>query len=360
MKKSFLILFLILGLIALSSKISLAENTASSHINSTPQIIDKGVFHLEKYKTDTPITALGFVNNRLLVSFSSTEHAWFFNNSFAPVNGNDPAKALGYPSMQTAESFLTVPKTSPCAKFKDAVSAVSITNTKNLCLSSSTGGDFTLHLLPAAKDKPIAIGYGKHPMLEKTRVTWVGYDGNLYIAHIHPSLFADDVTVLKEKTSPTVFLLRNGVRYSIPDEKTFYTWFDSFKSVSVIDAKKLASYPLIGKANIRANTVIQFSDAPDLYIFQSANDAYQVFGKDVKITEEKPDKWILPDPKNKKSTIELLKRPVLLRKISVQSDLMDTFGPTWTTHVLTLDPKLRSTFTISDKPFIPVQDILFE
>jgi hypothetical protein len=358
MKKTILIVLLILILVGISANISHADD--STRISQTPDIFDKGSFHVVRYKSDTPIKALGLVNGKLLVSFSETEHAWSFNNTFAAVNGADPAKALGYSTMQTAKSLLTVPKKSPCEKFKDAVGAIALTDTKTLCLSATPGGDFTLHLLPAVKDKPIPIGFGKQPILEKTKVSWIGYDGNLYIAYLHPSLFADPVTVLKTKTSPTVFLLRNGVRYSIPDEQNYYTWFDSFKSVTITDAKKLASYPLIKKSTFKPNTLIQFDDAPEIYVYQPANDPYLVFGKDTKITEDKPDKWVVIDPKKKTATANLLKRPELLRRALSPSDLVMAFGPAWSAHITKLKAEQKSQFVISEKSFDPTKDILFE
>ncbi|MCX6715003.1 MAG: hypothetical protein NTX72_04260 [Candidatus Uhrbacteria bacterium] len=360
MKKSFLVLFLIVILIGISSQISRADDSVPTHISSTPEITDHGTFHVARYKSDLVIQALGLVHGNLLASFSTTEHAWFFKTGFTPVTGTDPAKALGYPSMQTAESFLHIEKKSPCIKFKDAVSEVAITETKTLCLSSSPGGDFTLHLLPALKDKPIPIGFGKHPILEKTRVSWVGYDGNLYIASLHPSLFADDVTALKEKTSPTVFLLRNEMKYSVPSEQVFYTWFDSFKSVSLIDARKLATYPIQAKAGFRPNTLIQFTDSPDIYVYQPANEPHLAFGKAVVIITEKPDKWVIQDPKNKKLTFDFIKRPELLRHIASQTDLDNTFGPTWNMHVLKLDASLRTKYNTDKTDFNPKTDIIYE
>lgn len=358
MKKTILIVLLILTLIGVSANISRADD--STYITQAPDLFDKGTFHIVRYKSNAVIQALGLVNGNLLISFSQTEHAWSFKNKFAAVVGADPAKALGYPSMQTAQSLLVVPEKSPCKKFKDAISAVALTDTKTLCLSASPGGDFTLHLLPAIKDKPVPIGFGKQPILEKTKVSWIGYDGNLYIAYLHPSLFAGEATALKTKTSPTVFLLRNGVRYSIPDEQNYYTWFDSFKSVTITDAKKLASYPLIKKSTFKPNTLIQFDNAPEIYVYQPANDPYLVFGKDTKITEDKPDKWVVIDPKKKTVTTELLKRPELLRRAISPSDLVMAFGPAWSAHVTKLKAEQKSQFVISEKNFDPTKDILFE
>lgn len=347
-------------LIGVSSRISRADDSTGVHITHTAETTDRGTFHLARYKSDYVIQALGLINGSLLASFSTNEHEWFFKKEFVPVIGLDPAKALGYPSLQTAESLLGVGKTSPCIKFKDAISEVALTSTKTLCLSASAGGDFTLHLLPAIKDKPIPIGFGKHPILEKTRVSWVGYDGNLYIAYLHPSLFADETTALKTKTSPTVFLLRNGMKYSVPNEQTFYTWFDSFKSVSVMDARKLATYPIQGKAGYRPNTLIQFAGAPEIYVYQPASEPHLAFGKDVKIIEEKPEKWVIQDAKNKKLTIDLLKRPELLRRVNSTTDLDNTYGPSWNKRIVMLDTALKAKYAISDKDFNPKTDIVYE
>lgn len=360
MKKTILIAILLLLLIGASSRITRADDSVTSYLSQTPELFDHGTFHVAKYKSTMSIQALGLVNNSLLASFSETEHAWFFQNIFKPVNGLDPAKALGYTSMQTAKSLLVIPKESPCIKFKDAISAVALTETKTLCLSATPGGDFTLHVLPAVKDKPISVGFGKFPILEKTRLSFVGYDGNLYIASFHPNLFSDDITALKSKTNPVVFLLRNGSRYSIPNEITYFTWFDSFKSVSVIDAKKLATYPLQTKSGYRANTLIQFKGSPEIYVYQPANDPYITYGKDVKISEEKKDMWVILDPKNKKLTINFFKRQELLRHAATLTDLINLWGPSWNKHLVQLDAEQENQFAITDKDFDPTKDVIFE
>lgn len=360
MKKLFLSLVLFVALIGASSQITRADSETDIPLRTTPDLFEKGTYHVVRYVSDVPIKNMGLINNQLLVSFSDKEHAWFLNDRFVRVSGTDPAKALGYPSMQTAESFKGIPKKHACEKYKDAVSAVTINPDKFLCLSSTAGGDFTLRVLPAAKPVPVNIGFGKHPILENTRLSWIGYDGNLYIAYFHPSFFSEVVTAVKSKTNPTVFLVRNGMRYSIPSEAVFFTWFDSFASVSVLDAKKLAASPVQAKAGYKANTLIQFSDSPNIYVYQPANSPQLVYGKSVKILEDKPDRWILQDPKNAKKNIELLKRPERLRHIKTEADAQNTFGTTWTKRIVVLDAALKSTYTISDKAFSPKTDIVYE
>lgn len=359
MKKTLLILFFIIVLIAASSQISRADDSTSPHIIQTPELFDHGTFHVDRYKSDLPVTGLGLVNGKLLASFSETEHAWFFQNTFKTVTGKNPAAALGYPSMQTAKSTITLPKKSPCEKFKDAIGALSLTETKTLCLSTTPGGDFTIRILPSTKDKPISIGFGKYPLLEKNRLTYVGYDGNIYVAWFHPNLFTDDITASKSKTSPTVFLTRNGMRYSVPDEKTFYTWFDSFKSVTSVDAKKLATTPLQSKAGYRSNTLIQFNDSPEIYVYQPPNNPFHVFGKDIKVVNETKDQWEIQIAKNKTTTI-LKKRVELLRHAASMTDLLNLYGQNWSTHLIKLDAAEKSKYTISEKDFDPTKDYVIE
>ncbi len=354
-----MILLLIIVILGISSQISRADDT-QSHISATPDIFDQGTFHLARYKSDMIIQRLGIVNGNLLASFSVSEHAWFFKDAFVPVTGSDPAKSLGYSPMQTSDSLRNIPAKSPCEKFKDAISAVALTDKKTLCLTSSAGGDFTLHILPSTKDKPIPIGFGKEPILEKTRVSWIGYDGHLYIAYLHPSLFADEVAAHKTKTNPTVFLLRNGIRYSVPNEQTYYSWFDSFAPVTILADKKMITYPLQAKATYRANSLIQFAGSPEVYVYQPANDPHLLYGKDTKIAEDKNDKWVLQDPKKKGATIDLHKRPELLRHITSETYAINTFGPSWNKRILVLDPELKKKFLISDKAFVSETDITYE
>ncbi len=127
----------------------------------------------------------------------------------------------------------------------------------------------------------------------------------------------------------------------------------------VTDARKLTSYPLQAKALYKPNTLILFDDAPDVFVYQPPNDPYLVYGKSVQIISEKQDRWIIQDPKNKKLTIDFLKRPELLRHAS-QADLIDTFGPEWNKHILKLNALMRSKYTISDKNFTPATDVVYE
>ena len=198
---------------SLPTSIVNAADPSLSSLTKTTDLWDRGTYHVVKYASDVPIQFLGTVGDHLLATIAPDQHQWFFNNAFVPVHGTDAAKALGYPKRITSESLLSVPKKSLCTKYKDTISTLSITDTQTLCLRSTPGGDFTIDLMP--EDRKISVGFGKQPILEKNKFTWIGIDGNLYIAYFHPTFFNTTVTALKTKTNPAVFLFRNGVKYSL-------------------------------------------------------------------------------------------------------------------------------------------------
>lgn len=358
MRKSLLILFLIVVLLGISSRIIRADNS-SSHISSTPDIFDHGTFHVARYKSDAVIQSLGLIGGKLLASFSVSEHAWDLNGTFTPVQSEDPIKALGYSTAQsfTAEKYAEAAKinstTKACDKLKDVVAQDEIVGA-NICLTATAGGDFTVHLMPG--DIKWNIGFGKQPIVKGTRIYWIGYDGNLYIASLHPSAFTETVSAIKSKTNPVVFLVRNKVRFQIPDEKTYFTWFPSFQAVKISTAKQLASYPLLGKISYRANTLIKFKGEPTVYAYQPPNNPYVKYGKDVKIIEETNTAWTLLPPRSKKNET-MTKVPEQLLPILTESDIVEFFGPHWKKQIIELDLSQKAKYSISTKPYAPTWNI---
>ncbi len=334
-----------------------AADTTSIHVSPTIETWDHGTWHLARQKSDTPISSLGKINDALLLGFGTADYEWSFKNGFVPVLSTDPATALGYPKVDTSASLLSVPKKSACASIKTVISSVVISDTKSLCLLSSAGGDFKLELLP--EKTILSVGYGKQPILSKTSLTWFGYDGNLYTAYLHPSFFDSTFSAVKTKTNNAVFLIRNGLQYFIPSEQIFYSWFDSFKSVSVITSSKLNSYMDIGNASFRPNSLLKFSDAADLYVFQPANDPYITFGKSVKITDNQSNHWMILKS-GTKTPISVAKRPALLRHIATELDLTNLYGPNWKKNIIEIDAAKKSVYTISPTDFNLKTDLIIE
>lgn len=347
--KVFLLSFLFIFFV---TNVVIAQNEKSDKT-----VLDKGLFHIVKYKRIKPIVDIGKVGDRLLISFSSEEHEWLFNNNFVSVNGSDPAKILGYPTYENSVTLLKSPTKNACTGLKEVVSSIAITKTKNLCLTSSKGGDYVLYLMPDKKKLP--VGFGKKFILEKNGLTWIGYDGNLYQAFIHPELFSETVSAIKYTKAPTVYLIKDGMKFQIPDEKTYFSWFSSWKDVKGVDAKTLAKYSLKGKISFKPNTIIKFTDEKELYVFQPKNDPYLTYGKDVTIVTEEIDSWEVKKLKNQTSE-KMTKRPEVLRHIISIDDVEKTFGPNWQKRLIELPLTLKSKITIDEKDFIPETDILVE
>ncbi|OGL97923.1 hypothetical protein A2318_03910 [Candidatus Uhrbacteria bacterium RIFOXYB2_FULL_45_11] len=355
MKKTFLALCLVIVCMHAPTQIAHASTSDSPVFNATPELMDHTTFHVARYKTSQPIKFLGFVEGKLLASFSAEQHIWYMNGTFVPVTGADPAKALGYPATTTftAEKFAEVAKnnstTKACDKLKEPVVAQDeIAGGKNLCLTATPGGDFTVHLMPG--DIKYGVGFGKQPMVKGTHIYWIGYDGNLYIASMHPSAFTETVTAIKSKTNSVVYLVRNGVRFQIPDEKTYYTWFPSFSAVKIQTAKQLASYPLIGKTKFRANTLLKFKGEPTVYAYQPANNPYVKYGKDVKIIEETPTNWTVL-PVKSKTNETFTKQSEKLFPINSLTEMVDAYGPNWQKGLIELEITQKANFSIADKSF---------
>jgi len=237
------------------------------------------------------------------------------------------------------------------------VSSIAITKTKNLCLTSTKGGDYVLILMP--DKKKLSVGYGKKFILEANGLTWIGYDGNVYQAFVHPDFFAGTVTALKYKKAPTVYLIKDKMKFQLQDEKTFFSWFSSWKDVKQVDAKTLSTYKLIGKLSYRPNALIKFAGEKELYVYQPKNDPYVTFGKDVKIVSEDADVWMIQKT-GAKTSEKFVKRPEVLRHIVSVDDVVRLYGPAWSKRLIELPASLKSKFTILEKDFDLNTDVVVE
>jgi|GEM_PF-2816955 len=62
------------------------------------------------------------------------------------------------------------------------------------------------------------------------------------VAHAGAPLTSN--TTFRTVTNSTVYWYANGMRYPFPNEATYFTWFDSFNNVRVVDDSYLQVYPL--------------------------------------------------------------------------------------------------------------------
>jgi len=353
---TFVRFFVLLFLFCVSASVAFAEVTPKP-IMVNAQSWDKNGFHVVEHASETPAIDLGLVGDRLLVTFSADQHAWFFNHAFVPVVGEDPAKALGYPTWQKADGLVTKPTKNQCTGLKDVVAAVVINKQKSFCLTASQGGDYTLYLMP--KKKKFEVGFGKKFLLSKEGLTWIGYDGSVYQALMHPDVYQDDVVAMKTKNSSVVYLVKNGMKFQIPDEKTFFSWFRAWKDVKVVDAKVLAKNKTIDRISFKPNSLIKFAGESTIYIYQPKNDLNFQYGKDVTITKEGKDGWEIKQGKNKTSE-KVAKRKEVLRPVESVQDLIDLYGPNWQKRLIELETNKKSTFTIQEKTFDAKTEVVTE
>ena len=84
----------------------------------------------------------------------------------------------------------------------------------------------------------------------ETHVYWIGTDGRLRISTIKPYAYLNWNNPLFGKFSDTstVFMLRDGNRYTVVDESTYFSWRDSFDGLISLDGVNESLYVDAGQA----------------------------------------------------------------------------------------------------------------
>ncbi|MEK7619936.1 MAG: hypothetical protein AAB413_01715 [Patescibacteria group bacterium] len=115
--------------------------------------------------------------------------------------------------------------------------------------------------------KDLTIGYGSRPMLSgANHVYWTGADGKFYHATIRPSLVkTSQVQAWKQAGSPIVYLVKDGWRYAIPDETTYFTWFDSWSQVKTV-GNEIYSVPIGGAASMNIGSLVKLVGDDRVYM----------------------------------------------------------------------------------------------
>lgn len=117
----------------------------------------------------------------------------------------------------------------------------------------------------------LTLGFGSEPRLaDGEYVYWKGADGRFYQAKILMP-YSLDVEVgepVKVAGSVRVYLLsEDGELTYVPNEYTFYTWFDSFAVVRTMTDAELASYSLSSKsATLKSSTLLTIDQSPKVYM----------------------------------------------------------------------------------------------
>jgi len=160
--------------------------------------------------------------------------------------------------------------------------------------------------------KSLKLGFGAFPVIsDATHVYWQGVDGQAYGATISPAAQTSvmPARAIKSSLAKTVHLLKNGARYSIPDESVYFSWFSSWTSVELMSEGDILSIPSGGTALFAPGTTVKAQDSPDVFLV----------GKDSKLH------WI-PS------------QPVAIRVL----------GPNWKKGIVTVAPKMLFDYVMGD------------
>ena len=116
------------------------------------------------------------------------------------------------------------------------------------------------------------IGQGTRVWLvDDLTPVWQGFDGRVYTAQIRTDVQVPTPTAerfVKVAGAPAVYLIENGQRYAMPDERTFFTWAQSFDQVETVSQTELNSYANGGFAQLKPGTMIKTATSKHVYVVQ--------------------------------------------------------------------------------------------
>ena len=122
----------------------------------------------------------------------------------------------------------------------------------------------TVWLQNTANNTLINLGSGSRPLLsDANHVIWKGTDGSIYQATLSSLLSMQRMQVAAFRTSDsnTVYLATNNSLWTVPNEKTYLTWFSSWNRVTTLSPKMMASmkatHTLMGDAGFAPGTRVK-------------------------------------------------------------------------------------------------------
>lgn len=145
--------------------------------------------------------------------------------------------------------------------------AVTDTNGANVRVGSDVTGNVKYEDLSTGASH--TLGFGSAPTLsDDNHAYWTGVDGSVYEGTVsYPSISsAGTVSAMKTSSSKTVYLIADGKKFAVPSEKTYFTWFSSWNSVSTVSATTLALYADGGTATLAPGTKVKIANDARVYV----------------------------------------------------------------------------------------------
>jgi hypothetical protein len=98
-----------------------------------------------------------------------------------------------------------------------------------------------------------------------------------------------DIRAVKMASSSRIYLVLDDVAYWIPNEKVFFSWFDSWNEVEMISSNAFYALDLSDEAGYAPGTRLKMAGDPKVYMVGTDNKlhwittqliAYNIFGQD--------------------------------------------------------------------------------
>ena len=137
----------------------------------------------------------------------------------------------------------------------------------------------------AKTNETVSLGFGSSTALSGDRYAyWRGADGGIYQASIAVNLTRADAThiaAVKTSGNGTVFLTDGVNRWTVPDEQTYFTWFDSWNKVQAVSPVVVANYRDQGPAKFGVGTRIKQIGDAQVYVIGRDGNVHWIVNEDV-------------------------------------------------------------------------------
>ncbi|MFA6132042.1 MAG: hypothetical protein WC702_03205 [Patescibacteria group bacterium] len=145
--------------------------------------------------------------------------------------------------------------------------------------------------LDTASDRKINLGFGSNAVIsDDMHVYWYGSDNHVYEAtlSLHAMTGTSDVRAVKVSGSSRVYLVLDDTSYWIQNEKTYFSWFDSWNDVETISSTSFNALKDGGDATYAPGTRLKMANDPKVYMVGSDGKlhwittqliAYNIFGQ---------------------------------------------------------------------------------
>jgi hypothetical protein len=132
------------------------------------------------------------------------------------------------------------------------------------------------------------IGYGATPLLtDREHAYWLGSDGNLYNVTFSALLDLERpaVEAFMSYTEKAVYLVKGDQIWLVPDETTYFTWFDSWNDVLKVSQATIEVYvealDYEGKLKFAPGTRVKAVSSPRVYVVGSEGQLHWITSETV-------------------------------------------------------------------------------